>query len=268
MPGVARGRLYVGTSGFAYDEWKPEFYPADLKPKEYLRYYATQFPSVEINATFYRAPTEKTLRTWTDQTPEGFRFTLKAPRRITHDRRLAELDDFLEYFLRTAKALGGRLGAILFQCPPSLPYEPDVLDRFLARLPGGDEFAFAMEFRHASWETDEVREKLAANDVAWCVADTDERDAGMVRTSERFAYMRLRKLGYDDAALGRWAKETRALLDAGADAYVYFKHEDDPSGVRLARRFGEAVSGPHESRGPLPAREGELGPGGEPHLSA
>jgi uncharacterized protein YecE (DUF72 family) len=241
MPGVTSGRLFVGTSGFAYDEWKPEFYPAELKAKDYLRHYATQFPSVEINATFYRAPTEKTLSAWTEQTPEEFRFTLKAPRRITHDRRLAEVDDFLEYFLRTAKALGRRLGAILFQCPPSLHYDPEVLDRFLARLPGGDEFAFAMEFRHPSWETGEVREKLSANDVAWCVADTDERDAEMVRTSERFTYLRLRKLDYDDASLGKWVGHARSLLDEGADAYVYFKHEDDPSGVRLARRFGEAL---------------------------
>lgn len=243
MPVVARGRLYVGTSGFAYAEWKPEFYPADLKSKDFLSYYARHFPSVEINATFYRAPNEKTLNAWVEQTPEGFRFTLKASRRITHDGRLRDVDDVLEYFLRTAKTLGPRLGAILFQCPPSLRYDPAVLDSFLARLPGGEEFRFAMEFRHRSWEADEVRDKLAGNGVAWCVADTDERDAPMVRTADRFAYLRLRKLDYDDRALGEWAGHLRALLDGGADAYVYFKHEDEPTGPLYALRLRETLEG-------------------------
>jgi uncharacterized protein YecE (DUF72 family) len=235
------GTLYVGTSGFSYTEWKPEFYPAELKSKDFLRYFASQFQSVEINATFYRAPTEKTLRTWSEQTPDDFRFSLKAPRRITHEQRLRETDETLEYFLRTTKALAGRLGMILFQCPPSLHYEATLLDAFLARLPGGDEFRFAMEFRHASWEADEVRTKLADNGVAWCVADTDERDAPMIRTAERFTYLRLRKLTYDEMGLAAWAGRVREALEDGIDAYVYFKHEDDPSGVRFARRFRELI---------------------------
>lgn len=231
--------VYVGTSGFSYAEWKPEFYPADLKAKDFLRHYATRLTSVEINATFYRAPTEKTLRGWAEQTPEDFRFALKAPRRITHEGRLREVDEPLEYFLRVVRVLGPRLGVILFQCPPSLRYDPGVLDMFLARLPGGDEYRFAMEFRHDSWE--DARERLAEHGVAWCVADTDERDAQMTHTAEGFVFLRLRKLAYEEAALAAWSTVARAQLDAGRDVYCYFKHEDDPSGVRFALRFRELV---------------------------
>lgn len=237
------GTLYVGTSGFSYREWKPEFYPADLKAKDMLRFYSSKLPSVEINATFYRAPTERTLSAWAAETPEDFAFTLKAPRRITHDGRLHDVEEQVEYFLRTAKTLGPRLGAILFQCPPSLRYSAELLDPFLARLPGDRQFRFAMEFRHASWDTAEVREKLAAQEVAWCVADTDERDAEMLLTAKTFAYLRMRKLAYEEAALARWAGRVTEVLAEGADVYCYFKHEDDPSGVRYALRFRDQVKG-------------------------
>jgi uncharacterized protein YecE (DUF72 family) len=235
-----RGRLLVGTSGFSYTEWKPEFYPADLKAAGMLAYYSRRFPSVEINNTFYRAPTEKVLRQWTEQTPEDFVFTLKAPQRITHVARLHDVEETLGYFLRTAKVLDRRLGCILFQCPPSLRSDLGLLDGFLAALPG-EPFRFAMEFRHESWAADDAREKLAANGVAWCVADTDERAAPMVRTSDRFVYLRLRGLNYTEDDLKAWAEEARSALESGVDAYVYFKHEDDPSGVRFGLRFRELV---------------------------
>lgn len=232
----------MGTSGFSYPEWKPEFYPADLKPAGFLGYYATRFPSVVINATFYRAPNERTLRTWGEQTPDDFRFTLKAPQRITHVQRLRDADEILGYFLATARALGSRLGAILFQCPPSLRRDDELLGKFLAALPG-EPFRFAMEFRHASWDTPEVRETLGANGVALCVAETEEGTAPMVRTAQGFVYLRLRGLGYTEEQLGEWARRTQAVLADGADAFVYFKHEDDPSGVRFGLRFKELVDG-------------------------
>ncbi len=240
------GRLYVGTSGFAYKEWKPEFYPADLKNDAMLSYYAERLPSVEINYTYYREPAQKTIDTWTSRTPGDFMFALKANKKITHDRRLGDVDEVLERFLTTVRALGERLGPILFQCPPSLKYDAALLDAFLARLPAGDmpgagAYRFAMEFRNATWEDDEVYDKLAANNVAWCVSDTDERDAPMQRTSKEFAYLRLRKLEYDDEALKRWATRARELLDDGADAFVYFKHEDTASGVLFALKFRELV---------------------------
>lgn len=235
------GRLLVGTSGFAYKEWKPAFYPADLKNPDMLRFYAEHLPSVEMNNTFYRAPSEKTLARWLEQTPEDFAFTLKAPQRITHFQRLRDVDESLSFFLRTARSLGSRLGCILFQLPPSLRYDEALLDGFLASLPG-EPFRFAMEFRHASWDTDEVREKLRANHVSWCVADTDETDASMHRTARDFVYLRLRKLAYDDGTLHALAKEAGAALEDGSDVYCYFKHEDDPSGVRFAQRLRELVA--------------------------
>lgn len=235
------GRLYVGTSGFAYKEWKPEFYPADLKDADMLRFYSTRFPSVEINNTFYRTPNERTLRGWSEQTAEAFRFTLKAPQKITHVNRLrVDTDDVLEFFLRSARSLGARLGCILFQCPPTLKHDEGLLTSFLAALPG-EPFRFAMEFRHASWKTDEVRDSLAANGVAWCVADTDEEDADMARTAQPHAYLRLRKLAYDEDGLKRWAAEARAVLDDGADVYCYFKHEAEGRGLDFARALQALV---------------------------
>jgi uncharacterized protein YecE (DUF72 family) len=234
------GRAYVGTSGFAYKEWRPEFYPPEVKNADMLRYYATRFDSVEINNTFYKQPTEKVLTAWTEQTPENFKFTLKAPQRITHMRRLRDVDEPLEYFLRTARAMGSRLGCVLFQCPPTLKFDAALLESFLAALPG-EPFRFAMEFRHASWNVAEAHDLLRATGVAWCVADTDDAKAPMVQTCDRFIYLRLRGLNYTEEDLRAWADETTKVLAADGDAYVYFKHEDDPSGVRYGLRFREML---------------------------
>lgn len=233
---MTRGRLFVGTSGFAYKEWKPEFYPLEVKPAGYLAYFAERFPSVEINATFYRMPTEKVLEQWTTQTPPDFRLTLKASQRITHHARLKDADELVSYFLGVARTLGDRLGVILFQCPPNLKYEADRLASFIACLPGKP-YRFAMEFRHDSWACDEVFETLAANGIAWCVSDTREKPAAMRQTAKDFVYLRLRGVDYDDAELDAWFAAVRDTIDAGADAYVYFKHEDDPSGIRYAQRM-------------------------------
>jgi uncharacterized protein YecE (DUF72 family) len=234
-----RGQLFVGTSGFAYKEWKPEFYPADLKAAEMLSFFSRRFNSVEINNTFYRMPTEKILTQWVEQTPEEFRFTLKAPQRITHFSRLKNVDENLDFFIRTARAMDARLGCILFQLPPTLKYDKDLLDSFLALLPG-QPFRFAMEFRHDSWSA--AQDQLRDNNVAWCVADTDDKKGPLpVKTSEAFIYLRLRGLNYTDEDIQTWATQTSAVLETGSDAYVYFKHEDDPSGVRYGLKFRELV---------------------------
>ena len=232
-----RGSLFVGTSGFAYKEWKPGFYPPELKNADMLRYYAERLPSVEINNTFYRAPTAQLLESWMATTPESFVFTLKAPQRITHVKRLKDAADTVPFFLETAKTLGTRLGCMLFQCPPNLKRSDELLGSFLSALPD-TRFRFAMEFRNESWKADAVREALAARNVAWCVAETEEEE-GVVRTAKDFVYLRLRRGTYEEANVEAWAKEIRALLDGGVDAYVYFKHEDDPAGVRYALRLRE-----------------------------
>ena len=234
-----RGRLYVGTSGFAYKEWIGPFYPPGTKSAAMLRHYAGELPSVEVNYTFRRLPAASTLTGWREQTPDGFVFAVKANQGITHHARLVDVDERLTRFLTAVEPLGDRLGAVLFQCPPNLPYDPDVLDAFLARLPAARRFA--MEFRHPSFDSGEVREKLAGAGVAWCVADTEERPGTFVRTAPGFAYVRLRRGGYDEAGIATWAEPVGAALDDGADVYVYLKHEDSATGPRDAAALRQHV---------------------------
>lgn len=236
---MGRGTLSLGTSGFAYAEWRGDFYPADLKSDAMLPFYAGRFTSVEINYTFQRNPIVPTVERWVSQTPEGFAFSLKAHRRITHERRLTDVGEPLAFFLSSVERLGRRLGAVLFQCPPSLAADLGRLEAFLALLP--QDRRFAMEFRHPSWNTGEVKEGLAKRGVAWCVADTDDADAPLERTAPGFAYLRLRKTAYDDESLARWAEAIAETLDDGADVYCYFKHEAEGRGLDFARALQALV---------------------------
>ena len=201
------GNFYLGTSGFSYDEWKHGvFYPEGLKNREMLSYYSSQLSSVEINYTFRRYPTEKSLTTWREQAQPGFVFTLKANQRITHFKRLEDTDDDVRAFLEVAKTLGDRLGCVLFQCPPSLQYRRELIEAFVGYLPppGAGVPRFAMEFRHPSWT--EARELLLSQGIAWCVAETDDKDPGPDDLSwEPAGYLRLRKTEYSDDELTAWA---------------------------------------------------------------
>jgi uncharacterized protein YecE (DUF72 family) len=226
------GTSYVGTSGFAYQEWKGPFYPEDLPDTEMLRHYSGRFPSVEINYTFRRYPATKTLTGWAEKTTEDFRFVLKAHGRITHTKRLADADDDVSEFLERARALGSRLGPILFQCPPSLRFDRRLIEGFVGYLP--PTFRYAMEFRHPSWE--EARGILADQGVAWCLAETDERDPG-ARTAEPFGYLRLRKTAYTDDELSGWGAWIRQQVDADRDVFAFFKHEEGAVGPRHAERL-------------------------------
>jgi uncharacterized protein YecE (DUF72 family) len=237
---MGRGRLLIGTSGFAYKEWVGPFYPPGTKAAGMLPYYAGTFPSVEVNYTFRRTPTPSTLEGWASNTPDGFTFACKAHQAITHYSRLANAGERLTNFLGAVAPLGERLGPVLFQCPPNLRYDPAVLDEFLAGL-AGHPYRFAMEFRHESFDTDEVRDKLANAGVAWCVADTEEREGRFVVTAANFAYVRLRRGGYDASALAGWAKSMGAALDTGTDIYCYLKHEDSATGPRDATALRELV---------------------------
>ncbi len=175
MPWRRRARCTSARRGFSFDGWKHGvFYPEGLKNREMLHYYSTQLSSVEINYTFRRFPTEKSLTTWREQAADGFVFTLKANQRITHFKRLQDTDDDVRAFLDVAKALGDRLGCVLFQCPPTLQYDR-AADRAVRRLPAARARirAFAMEFRHPSWN--EARDLLRHQGIAWCVAETDEQ---------------------------------------------------------------------------------------------
>ncbi|HEU4356333.1 MAG TPA: DUF72 domain-containing protein [Actinomycetota bacterium] len=234
------GTLYVGTSGFSYDEWKHGvFYPEGLKNREMLSYYASRFPSVEINYTFRRYPSERSLTAWREQTPEGFRFTLKANQRITHFKRLADADDDVRDFLTAAQVLGDRLGTVLYQCPPSLHYDRGLIEAFVGYLP--PQPRAAMEFRHPSWR--EARDLLLAQGVAWCVAETDEQDPGPDDLSwEPFGFLRLRKTEYSDDELRAWAERIGPALETGHDVFCYFKHEDEGASPKMAKRL-EAMLG-------------------------
>jgi uncharacterized protein YecE (DUF72 family) len=231
-------RIFTGTSGYAYKEWKGTFYPEKLSAGEFLRYYGSKFPTVEINNTFYRMPTEKLLLQWAEQVGDGFRFVLKLSQKITHFKRLKDVGDELSYFLRTATALGDKLGPTLVQLPPNMKKDAPRLVDFLALFPSRWKAAF--EFRHASWFADDVYDALRARDAALCVADTDEEDGDAKRTpaivaTASWGYLRLRRETYDVRILKQWA----ALVGAQAwdDAYVFFKHEDAGAGPKLAAEF-------------------------------
>jgi uncharacterized protein YecE (DUF72 family) len=225
--------LYVGTSGFAYNEWKGPFYPADLPDGRMLHYYGERFGAVEINNTFYRMPKAAVLEGWTAEVPPGFRFVLKASQRITHYQRLKQTDDSLGYLLEVAGALGGRLGALLFQLPPHLKKDFARLRDFLAQLPPTTRAAF--EFRHASWFDDEVFGLMRDHQVALCIAEAeDDLEVPFVSTAD-WGYVRLRLPEYTDADLAAWA--ARVGEQAWGDAFVFFKHEDAGKGPMFADRF-------------------------------
>lgn len=228
--------ILVGTSGYNYPEWKGSFYPSDLPAAKMLRYYASKFPTVEINYTFYRMPTPKLIAGWRAQVPAGFRFTLKAPRRITHDRRLraSEVNESLQGFITAASELGPQLAALLFQLPPNLKKDLPLLTEFLALLPPKTTAAF--EFRNASWLDDDVFDALRRRNIALCFADSETRDTPLVRTAD-YAYFRLRDEGYGDADIARWSETARALDEASSDVFVYFKHEDEGKGAAFGQQM-------------------------------
>ncbi len=232
--------LYVGTSGFAYKEWKGPFYPADLKDAEMLRYYGERFGTVEINNTFYRMPKSSVVESWATEVPPEFRFVLKASQRITHFARLKEeAADPVGYLLKVAGVLGERLGALLFQLPPNLKKDVPRLRGFLAMLPPGTRAA--LEFRHASWFDDEVFAAMREHQAALCIAQAEsDVEVPFVSTAD-WGYLRLRLPEYDDAALGEWARWCAA--QAWSDTFVFFKHEDAGKGPMLARRFLELSGG-------------------------
>ncbi len=229
-------RLLTGTSGFAYKEWKPEFYPKDLPASEMLRYYAERFPAVEINSTFFRMPSSAQLEQWAAEVPPDFVFALKAPQEITHRKRLKDVAEPVARLFDAAAVLGERLGPVLFQLPPNMKKDAARLESLLQLIPEGARAA--VEFRHASWLDDEVYGLLRAGGAALCIAEGEGADAPPIATAG-WGYLRLRRVGYDEGDLAAWANSIRARADDWSDAYVFFKHEDTATGPRHARRLAE-----------------------------
>ena len=226
--------IFIGTSGYNYPEWKGSFYPPDLPAARMLPFYGERFSSVEINYTFYRMPNAKLVTGWAAQVPAGFRFTLKAPRRITHDRKLKDVADPVRGFCEVAAELGPQLGALLFQLPPTFKKDLGVLDAFLDVLP--PKVSGAFEFRHDSWLDDEVYARLRDRNLALCIADSEKRSTPVIATAD-FAYLRLRDEGYTEQHIAQWADKVRDLAATCKDVYVYFKHEDEGKGPY----FGELL---------------------------
>ena len=226
-------RIFVGTSGYNYPEWRGSFYPEKFSTDKMLAYYAERFSTVEINYTFYRMPNEKLLAGWAAGTPDGFTFTLKAPRRITHDSKLQRCEDITQVFCRTAKTLGTKLAVLLFQLPPNFKKDAAVLRAFTELVPEGTRAAF--EFRHPSWFDEEVFDVLRGRGLALCVADSEKLSAPVVMTAD-YAYFRLRDEGYQQADIERWASVIRGLQGV-TDAFVYFKHEEQGLGPEFAKRL-------------------------------
>ncbi len=225
--------LHVGTSGYSYKEWKGSFYPEKIPAKEMLRFYSERLSTVEINATFYRLPQKSTLENWKEQVPKNFRFSLKAPQRITHFKRLNEVGEDTKYFLDMAATLEDQLGVVLFQLPPNMKKDLPRLETFLGELPSRPRAAF--EFRHPTWFDDDVLAVLRARNCALCISDTDDLPATHIDKTADWGYLRLRRGLYSEEHLQDWL--TRVREQNWNETFVFFKHEDEGTGPRLAAEF-------------------------------
>jgi uncharacterized protein YecE (DUF72 family) len=215
-------QLRAGTSGFAFKEWKGSFYPEKMKDAEMLSFYATKFPVVEINNTFYRLPRESVLVEWASQVPEDFTFSIKASQNITHFTRLKpESYDNADYLLKTTASLGQKLGPILFQLPPNLKLDLDRLNAFFDRLP--KDRRYTVEFRHESWFDDATFAALRNHNVAMCAIEQEDFKSPFVSTAD-WGYLRLHRFDYDEPMLNEWAKLVKS--QEWTDAYVVFKHDE------------------------------------------
>ena len=231
--------IWVGTSGYNYPEWRGSFYPEKFPTTKMLPYYAERLETVEINYTFYRSPKPEILAGWSAQTPPKFRFTLKAPKRITHDARLRDCAESLRYFLNTAATLGPKLAMLLFQLPPFFKKDLTVFDAFLEAFPPGTHAAF--EFRHSSWLCEEVFERLRARSLTLCVADS-EKSSTPVEITADYAYFRLRDEGYTPEDIAQWARTIQEKTGRCREVFVYFKHEEAGKGPQFARQLLDALA--------------------------
>ncbi len=225
--------LYVGTSGYSYKEWKGTFYPEKIPAKDMLSYYASRLRAVEINNTFYRLPQRSVLENWREQVPADFRFSVKASQRITHFKRLKDAEEETKYLMETAGALENRLGPVLFQLPPNFKKDLPRLETFLNGLPSGTRATF--EFRHPTWQDDDVLELMRNKGHALCISDTDDLPVNHIDKTADWGYLRLRRVNYSDANLAEWVQRVRG--QNWGEAYVFFKHEDEGTGPKLAGQF-------------------------------
>lgn len=243
--GAQPGRILIGTSGWSYAHWREIFYPREVAARDYLSFYATQFPTVEVNSSFYHLPSEISVARWVNMTPGGFCFAVKASRYITHRLRLRECSEPLAVFLRLARGFGPKLGPILFQLPPGLHRDDTLLADFLALLP--PDLRIAIEFRHPSWYEDAIFTLLSSRGIALCLHDLRGSAAPSVVTA-RFVYVRFHGPhqaytgSYNEEQLAAWAERTKSWAEDGHDVYVYFNNDIGGYAVKNARELQALVS--------------------------
>jgi len=225
--------VHVGTSGYSYKEWKGSFYPEKLPAKEMLAYYSSQLPTVEINNTFYRVPQKYLLESWKEQVPRSFKFSVKASQRITHFKRLKDVQEETDYFLETVSVLQDQLGVVLFQLPPNMKKDLERFQTFVRSLPPQTRAAF--EFRHPTWFDDDVLSLLSDKNLPLVVSDTDDLPVSRIDKTADWGYLRLRRVNYSEQALVEWIRRIRE--QDWKETFVFFKHEDEGTGPKLAAEF-------------------------------
>jgi uncharacterized protein YecE (DUF72 family) len=236
-------KVFIGTSGWNYNHWRRIFYPEGLPKTKWLQHYAGAFTSVEVNATFYSTMRASTFEKWRQGTPEGFLWAVKASRYITHIRRLLDVKEALEIFMESLAPLGEKLGPILFQLPPSLPFDKDLFDTFCSLLPSKQRYT--IEARHASWTQEMALSCLKNHGIAWCISDTAGRYPYLEAVTSEFTYLRLHGSSrlyascYSENELQEWAAKIRSI---GVDAHVYFDNDfmghAPKNALRLREIFG------------------------------
>jgi uncharacterized protein YecE (DUF72 family) len=232
-------KIYVGTSGYGYKEWKGRFYPEKISPGEMLRFYSEHLKAVEINNTFYRMPTKGILASWAEQVRADFVFALKAPQVITHLKQLRNVDEETAFLFSTLSVLERKLGPVLFQFPRSFHADRPSLQDFLSLIPA--DISCAFEFRSPSWLDAEILDLLRGKGCSLCIADTDENPLNEIISTAPWGYLRLRRSSYTDTDLSEWME--RILAQKWKKVFVFFKHEEEAKGVEMAMRFRELADG-------------------------
>lgn len=217
----APAQCLIGTSGFSYSSWRGVFYPRGLKSEAMLEYYATRLQTVEVNTTFYRTQPDDVIAQWANAVPAAFRFAVKAHRRITHNRRMPNLEEAMRVLALEAGGFGHRLGPVLFQLPPTAPFEAGRIERIVGLAPKYWRIAF--QFRHPSWHTDEVAGLLEGLGAAFVHGDGEDHPGPLGRGA--FIYLRLRRETYSPQRLAIWSRRIAGYLEGGRDVYCYLKHE-------------------------------------------
>jgi uncharacterized protein YecE (DUF72 family) len=240
----ASAQLCVGTSGFSYSSWRGRFYPKALKSKDMLGYYGQRLPTVEVNTTFYRTQPDDVITGWAASVPPTFRFAVKAHRRITHNRRMPNLEEAVRVLALEAAGFGERLGPVLFQFPPTAPFDESRIPRIAALLPSHWRVAF--QFRHRSWHTEEVGDLIERMGAALVHGDGEEEPGPLGRGA--FIYLRLRRETYSPQRLTAWSRRIAGYLEGGRDVFVYFKHE------RLGPLYAERLAAQARTSFRVPVR--------------